>query len=245
MPGSGAVSREKMRLAILSVCMGLFWSTCVQAQHARSEVADIEVVNIKPGMTEQFEATQKRHWEWHKRQGDKWSWFVWTVESGKNEGAYVIASFGHTWDESERENEITSGRPEPDADSDRFRVSSEESYYRFRPDLSVGSELSMPLGFMSCSHVIVEPQKLNEFENALKKIKAETPPNAKQRPASRWYELVTGGDWPQFLLMEDRAHWADFGEKSALDSMDTASVRSAYTEALQYHADLSLIGSSK
>lgn len=234
-----------MRLAILTICAGLLCSTFVQAQHTKGEVADIEVVHIKPGMAELFETTQKRHWEWHKRQGDRWSWFVWSVESGKNEGAYVIASFGHTWDDSERENEVTAGKPEPEADSDRFRLGSEESYYRFRPDLSSGLELYAPQAFMSYSHVIVKLEKLSDFENALKKIKSESTPNSRNRPVSRWYELVTGGDWPQFLLIEDRSHWADFGKESALDSMDRASVRSAYTEALQYHPDLSLINTPK
>jgi hypothetical protein len=64
-----------------------------------SDVAYVEMVRVKPGENEKFETTLKRHWDWHKKQGETWKYFVWTVDTGKNDGAYEIASFGHTWKE--------------------------------------------------------------------------------------------------------------------------------------------------
>jgi hypothetical protein len=43
------------------------------------EVAYFHLNRIKPGMTARYETTRKRHWLWHKRLGDTWSYQVWQV----------------------------------------------------------------------------------------------------------------------------------------------------------------------
>jgi quinol monooxygenase YgiN len=214
-------------------------------------VAYFELLRINPGQESKFEETLKRHWAWHARQGETWKYFVSTVASGGNVGAYQIASFGHTWEEVAASAAQVAGTPEPAADPSPFHQSVQELYYAYRPDLSASSEPEHPAAITSLTRVLVKPESLSDFEAALKKIVE----NARQTPSKsgpRWYQLVTGGDWPQFLLLEDRASWTGFANQSALDAIrqSTAlnkqeldafwkSLRSVSTEALEYRSDLS------
>jgi len=183
-------------------------------------LADIEILRVKPGTDDQFQAAQKKHWEWHKRQGDSWPWFVWTVESGSNMGAYVVASFAHPWQEIDRENTILAGKPEPEGDTDPFHDSVQESFWVYRPDLSCGGDIAEPAPVASLTRYLLRPGSASDFEAGLKRLK-ETTKKCAEPPAnaSRWYELVTGGEKPQFILLEDRANWASFQNPDSLDSM--------------------------
>ena len=117
----------------------LLWAQ--QAAH----VAYFEQVRIKPGEVEKYETTLKRHWTWHEKQGETWSYFVWSVDTGKNEGAYQVASFGHSWKEVDESNALVAGTPGPEEDPEPYEQAVEESYYRYRPDLSIGSPMQQPL----------------------------------------------------------------------------------------------------
>lgn len=70
------------------------------------EIAYFHLNRVKPGMTTQYEATRKKHWLWHKRLGDTWTFHVWQVVSGDATGAYIISSFGHTWKDVEASDQL-------------------------------------------------------------------------------------------------------------------------------------------
>lgn len=119
---------------LLSISFFVPWA---RAQRA-ADVAYIEMVRVKPGSEQTFETTLKRHWGWHEKMGEKWAYFVWSVDTGKNEGAYHITSFGHTWKEVDESNALVAGTPGPEENPEPHHQSMEESYYRYRPDLSTG-----------------------------------------------------------------------------------------------------------
>ena len=79
--------------------------------------------------------------------------------------------------------------------------------------------------------------------------------------SAQWFELVTGGDRPQFLLIEERLNWDGVGGKGELDALKNetektkiseetvktvwSSVRTIYAETWHYRADLSRLRKSK
>jgi hypothetical protein len=86
---------------------------------------------------------------------------------------------------------------------------------------------------------------------------------AGDRGTVRWYELITGGESPQFLMLADRADWASY-EKAGTEDVDgvlrkihgeqqTAAVLrdihhavlSKYVETWQYRPDLSFVPAAK
>ena len=220
-----------------------------------ANVAYIENVRVKPGDVEKFETALKRHWTWHEKQGENWSYFVWTVSSGKNEGTYQIGSFGHTWKEVDESDSLVAGTPGPDEDPEPYHLTTEESYFRYRPDLSSGSPTKQPLAIASVTRILLKPEALQDFEVSLERIK--TLLSGVDGPAllAQWYELITGGDRPQFLLIEQRSDWAGLDGTGELDALRTgidksklpedtlktfwSSIRSISSETWHYRSDLS------
>jgi hypothetical protein len=70
-------------------------------------------------------------------------------------GAYQIASFGHSWKEVDESNALVGGTPGPEEDIGPYEQAAEESYYRYRPDLSIGSPMKQPLQLASVSRILV------------------------------------------------------------------------------------------
>jgi hypothetical protein len=231
------------------------------AQQA-GQVAYFEKVRIKPGEVEKYETTLKRHWTWHEKQGETWSYFVWLVDTGKNEGEYQVASFGHSWKEVDESNALVGGTPGPEEDPEPYEQAAEESYYRYRPDLSIGSPMKQPLPIASVSRILVKPEAVQDFEVALQRIKRALPGTDRSVSLSaQWYELVTGGDRPQFLLIEERPNWDGVDGNGELDALKSeivktkisqetvktflSSIRTIYAETWHYRADLSRLSKSK
>src|SRR4029453_10186830 len=57
--------------------------------------ARIAVLRPHDGDTIDFEAGYIRHLDLHKRGGDTWTWFGWTVTFGDPQRWFVYATFGH------------------------------------------------------------------------------------------------------------------------------------------------------
>ena len=226
-----------------------------------ADVAYIEMVHVKPGNSEKFETTLKRHWGWHEKQGETWSYLVWTVDTGKNDGAYEIVSFGHTWKEVDESNALVAGTPPPEEDPEPYQQTVQESYYRYRPDLSIGSSVQQPSLVASVTQILLRPEAIQDFEIVLQRIKRSLPnTDGVTALSAQCYELVTGGDKPQFLLIEQHRDWASFNGSSELDALRKGnhgeipeeivnrfwnSVRSIYSESWHYRSDLSRLTVSR
>jgi len=223
------------------------------------EVAYFHLNRVKPGMTAQYEATRKRHWLWHKRLGDTWSFQVWQVVSGDRTGAYIVSSFGHTWKEVDESDKLVAGDEDPGANVDPYIASESESYYRYLPDLSLAPQTFSPAPMLSVTRFVLKPEEISTFQYGLKNIKDAMKSGYPLAGPMRWYQLATGGEGPQFLLLSDRANWADYEPRSpkTLDAtMEEAygkeqgaailravrgAVRSEYVETWKYRSDLSFV----
>jgi hypothetical protein len=144
----------KLRFATWIVVSLCFFALSERTQQT-ADVAYIEMVHVKPGNSEKFETTLKRHWGWHEKQGETWSYLVWTVDTGKNDGAYEIVSFGHTWKEVDESNALVAGTPPPEEDPEPYQQTVQESYYRYRPDLSIGSSVKQPSPVASVTQILL------------------------------------------------------------------------------------------
>jgi hypothetical protein len=156
------------------------------------EIAYLHLNRVKPGMTTQYEATRKRHWQWHKRLGDSWSYHVWQVVSGETSGAYIVSSFGHTWKEVDESDKIVAGDEDPGASVEPYLDSASESYYRYLPDLSMAPESFSPAPKLEVTRFLMKPEGINDFVDGVKKIKEGVrKTDYPFRGPIRWYQLVT------------------------------------------------------
>jgi hypothetical protein len=249
---------EALAFAI-SLAMG-----AAAASQSSEDIAYFHLNRVKPSMTVQYETARKRHWVWHQKMGDTWSFHVWQIVSGEASGTYMVCSFGLSWkevDESDQkvggEEDDSGARVEPYLDAEW------ESYYRYLPQLSVASNGGFsPSAKLAVTRLLLKPEQVGAFVAAETKIRAAMRRAGYTGPV-RWYQLVSGGETPQFLVLADRANWAAY-EQSAEEKLDSmmekmygkdqaarimrdahSAVRSQYVETWQYRADLSFVPAAK
>ena len=151
--------------------------------------ARITVIAPREGLARQFEEGYKRHLDWHRGAGDRWTWYGWTVATGERLGWFIDGTFDHAaedFDAAVLPAEDVADNEKNVAPFGRF-VSS--SFYRLRADLSrlPSERLAAPL--VTFTMVQVRPEKQAAFEKAL---------------ASREllvFEQLAGGPHPSYLLV--------------------------------------------
>jgi hypothetical protein len=228
-------------------------------------LAEIHINRVKPGTTQQYETGRKNHMAWHKNQNDTWSWYTWEVLTGEGTGSYVVGTFQHSWKDLDGRAKFTQAdSADAQANVGSSLAGEQQSYYVYRPDLSLAQEAFPPAPLISVTHFMLKPEGINDFLDGIKKIQdGIKKTNYPLAGASRWYQLVNGGETPHFVLVGDRANWASFQPPTdkTLDSMMEEAygkeqgaailnalrkaVRSTLTEALQYRPDLSYVAASK
>jgi hypothetical protein len=124
--------------------------------------------------------------------------------------------------------------------------------------------VSLLLPKLAVTRLLLKPEGVNDFVDGVKKIKEGVrKTDYPFRAPVRWYQLVTGGEGPQFFLLSDRANWAAFEPPTnkTLDAMMEAAygkeqgaailrtvrsaIRSQYVETWQYRSDLSFVPVTK
>jgi hypothetical protein len=81
---------------LMQVAAALCLAAPVCAQPAAG-AARLVAWKPKPGQDSAFEAGYKRHLEWHRSAGDRWTWLGWTMISGDREDQFVDGTFFHAW----------------------------------------------------------------------------------------------------------------------------------------------------
>jgi hypothetical protein len=246
------------------VC-AIFLSAATSPMTQKPEkVAYFHLNRVKPGMVAQYETTRKQHWLWHKKLGDTWSYYVWQIVSGEATGAYVISSFGHTWKEVDESDQLVAGPEDPAGNVEPYLDSELECYFLYRSDLSLAPQEFSPTGKVAVTRVLLKPESVNDFVNGIRKVNAAIRKTGYPLGgATRWFELVSGGESPQFLQLSDRTNWAAFAQSTdkELEAMlegtygkkDGAAIlravrsaiRSQHLEAWQYRPDLSFLPAPK
>jgi len=247
---------RKFALFCSALCLSatMFAQSTPQPQRLISEV---NIATPKPGMTAQFEAGRKAHSAFHAAQNDKWSVLVWEITTGERTGSYLMASPGHHWaDFDARTDFVKLDMVDVEKNMTPY-ANTTTAYYAYRDDLSLSKPPATPSAMRTAAYYSVIPGRMNDFIEGVKKINAATQKmNDPTRP-SRVYSLSNGGNAPQFVLITERAKWADmepmgmtldelmkaaYGDdgKKILDDY-RASIASVRTEMAVYRPDLSYI----
>jgi len=205
------------------------------AQSSPQMVSEVNVTMPKAGMTAQFEAGRKAHSAFHAAQKDTWNILVWEITAGERTGAYMSSSPGHNWkDFDSRESFNKLDGVDVEKNMGPSTASGQTMYFVYRDDLSLTKPPATPAKMRTTATYSVIPEHLNDFTDAIKKINAAIQKTNYPAKPSRWYSLATGGSVPTFVLVTDRASWADmepaektmeaalkeaYGDRSALDQL--------------------------
>jgi hypothetical protein len=202
MPSQGGVM-ELRRIGIVGLALaGLCRSEAAvgaDAASVRGPYARIAVLRPRDGRGVDFEAGYIRHLEWHRKAGDTWAWYGWSIwASAERQRWFVYASFGHS--------AASLDGPVAPADDERDNVLNVSPHvewmgnalYEFLPALSRGTGVPQPAARVELTTVDLAPPAAKRFEAAL----------AARQPALQgetlWYRIVVGGDAPRYVRLRPR-----------------------------------------
>lgn len=246
-----------MRKWIVACCLTLF-ALPAWAQ----TIAQVYFARPKPGHEQAYEEGRKKHAEWHKKQNDTWTWRVFEVIMGENTGSYIISTPGHEWKDFDgREAFEQADSADAAANLAPHQDSAYPSLWVMRGDMSVPAASTEPAAFSQVTHFYVKPEGVTEFAENVKKI-SEAIKKSNWGTGLMWYQLVSGGEGPRFVLSVGRKDWASFAppEKSLSDMLASVygaeqgtamlqdlrkHIRYTRTYVSRYRADLSYVPAGK
>jgi hypothetical protein len=179
-------------------------------------------------MTAQWEAGRKQHSAFHAAQKDTWPIYVYQIMTGERTGSYLSVSPGHHWSDFDARQEFVKVDTAQIAkDLGPYVATTSESYAVFRDDLSRTKPPATPATMRTSTYYSVIPGHSNDFIAAVKKIiEAIQKTNAPVKP-SRMYSVVNGGEVPTYVLVTDRATWADMQPEKTTEAI----LREAYGDS--------------
>ncbi|MGH9602139.1 MAG: hypothetical protein ACRD24_07085 [Terriglobales bacterium] len=198
-----------MRKTAVAIGVCLLFSLSAWAQE-KGNVAEAIVTKPKAGHTAQYEAGRKRHMAFHKKQNDTFSWMTYEILSGDNTGSYVTVSPNHEWKDFDgREKFDAADSADVAINLTPHAESTTVHYYVYRPDMSNPPEGNPEPVLVQTTHFYVRPEGQADFVAGVRKItEAGKKTNSPGRPM--WYQLVSGGEGPRFVLRQLRKNWAEF-----------------------------------
>lgn len=240
------------------LCVLVFVSISVRAQSSPQMVSEVNVATPKPGMSAQWEAGRKQHSAFHAAQKDTWNVLVWEILTGERAGSYMMASPGHNWKDFDARDAFNKlDAPDVEKTMGAYSAGAITAYYVYRDDLSLTKPPATPAKMRTTASYAVMPEHLNDFTDAIKKVNAAIQKTNYPAKPSRWYVLANGGEMPNFVLVIDRASWADMEppQKTLEDALKEAygdsgpqlldqlrrSSRRIVSEMSVFRADLSYI----
>jgi hypothetical protein len=176
-------------------------------------VARMVFFHAKPGTKAQMEEAIKKQMDWRREQKDDWRWLTWEYVSDEV-GRYAVATFGHAWQDYDQPRisplveEVFQGAlaslsvtPVVIQYFDHLQKVSARGTVKETPNMAEIVVFQVQFGKTAPFY-----EALKQFHQALQKAGA---PNRYE-----WFELLSGGETPQFMLFLPRRNWAAFDTQS-------------------------------
>ena len=211
--------------------------------NARAEdpsVARMVFLEAKPGTKARLEKAIKKQMDWRRSQKDDWQWLTWEYVSGES-GRYGVATFGHAWEDYDREKvapwvEELNGAALTASSATAPLV----QYFDHVDEVSAfGSGTNAPT-MAEIAIFQLQFGKTSQFYEAVRQFH-EALQQAGSGERYEWFELLSGGELPQFMLFLPRPNWAGFDTRSELlmDALEkSAGSEKAKTLIAQFNASV-------
>lgn len=209
------------------------------------------------GARARFDAGYRAHLDWHRQRRDPLVWYGWYVVAGTRSGMFVDGSFGAPFSAFDARVDPAGDAADAARNVTAHARSAWRASYRLRRDLSTGTPLERhaPSASMQVFRYALRPGAQARFEDLARMARDAMQADDAGAPVHTWYELVVGGDAPEFLLMIAREGWAGYaahagglealamrleqGQRERMLAALSASVENAESEVWTYREDLS------
>jgi hypothetical protein len=181
--------------AIAVLLIGPMTFTPAFAADETGPYARIAVLRPHDGDTVDFEAGYIRHLDWHRRAGDRWTWYGWSIWASERQRWFVYATFGHA--AADFDNSVSPAEDERDNISNVTPHAEfvGNALYEFLPQLSRGKSVPTPTPRLEFTTIELAPGAGKTFEGALR---AE---QTKLQSETLWYRMVAGGARSRYVRL--------------------------------------------
>lgn len=219
-------------------------------------VARIEFFNAKPGGKAELEQAIKKQMDWRRQENDEWRWLTWEYVSGED-GRYALATFSHAWEDFDK------AKLPPQDSGTLTGIVAKPAVVQFFDHLeevsTAGTEQETPT-MAEIAVFQLQFGKTAKFYEAVRNFH-EAMQKAGSGERYEWFELLSGGEGPQFMLFLPRRNWGGLDTKreflsealekslgkrkmESLIAQFSTSVRSYHRWAVRLRPDLSKLPAS-
>jgi hypothetical protein len=170
-------------------------------------VARMTFFQARPGTKAQMEVAIKKQMDWRREQKDPWRWLTWEYVSGEA-GRYAVATFGHAWKDYDQPK--VSPQVEEVNEGALSALSATPPVIQYLDHLEEVSAFGAAQDTPTLAEIAVFQvqfgktvpfyEAMRQFDAALRKAGSPL--------RYEWFELLHGGDIPQFMLFLPRRDWA-------------------------------------
>ncbi|TDO71216.1 hypothetical protein EV143_10971 [Flavobacterium chryseum] len=222
-------------------CFFLLFSIFIFGQ--TKNIGQFAIWKPKEGQTKNFENGYKQHLNWHKTNGDSWSWYGWFIISGERYGQFVDATFNLKW--SDFDKPVNPSDDMADNKINVFPYADVQTVFKV-----------MHLKELSTQDLYSSKFKLTKmltikFANSSKtKIVFEELQNfykSKNIKTVNTFKIADGGNLNEFIILLGFSNWEEYAasenimdEISKIESkMNDKVISSVQSETMIYRDDLS------
>ena len=185
-------------------------------------VARMVFFNAKPGSKAPLEEVIKRHISLRREETNQWRLLTWEYASGEVP-RYCVATFGHAWGDFDYSSTNVQVEVAVDAATLLTTAPPVVQYFDHLEEVSeFGTQTNTPT-LVEISIFQLHFGKTSQFYAALREFHDALSRGARVN-RYEWFELRSGGDLPQFMLMLPRTNWeaVDTGADLLLDRLGEA-----------------------
>ena len=212
--------------------------------------------NVRPGAKASFEQAIRQQMEARRAQDAQRRWLTWEYASGELP-RFCLASFGHSWADFDQPAAAKAEEARIEAAA---ALSSQPPTAQFFEHLEAVSSFGSATNAPTVAEISIYQLhygKEAQFYAALREFR-EALARTGDDERFEWFELRSGGDAPQFMLLVPRADWSAF-DVSAMDFQErlekalgkrktqrilerfNSAVKSEQRSAVRLRLDLSLL----
>lgn len=198
-----------MRLPITAV-LGL--ASLLVALPAHGQDGTISMgffVSVRIADMPAFEEASKKHVEWHREQGDPWTWATWSAVTGAN-GEYASISSGHTWADFDLGvDEAADAADWAETAAEYVQTQQIEMWENLPWGSRPADAAAGPPAMVQVFEFAVKPGQDEEFTHVLRKF-TEAAESTNWAGRYTWTRVVSDGGPPQYFLVVPHDSWASF-----------------------------------
>jgi hypothetical protein len=210
---------------------------------AQSNMAYFTVWKPMPGEESNFEAGYKKHLQWHKDNGDKWSWYGWYVILGPRVGWFIDATFNHTWADFDKPVKPVEDRQDSHLHVSPFGDNQYNYKLAFLPALSISDTGSLKSKYLRM--ITLQVTSMDTSKRVIDKLKEAY--RLKGSTCFLTYKMADGGPLNQWQLFIGFSSYEEYGKSESIleeisqaeNSLKVKTVSSVVSETLIYLPDMS------